>query len=319
MPDYSIHGTRVPVLDAGWVELVDSMGSDRRMVERARLSYLAEWRGWDKELPLLNFLMRHQHKSPFQAGRMVLRAQLPIETIREIDRHRTLDLHGDTALVGVDGSPVEYTTVDPRRKFLNKNEASGRYIDMTLLPVRKVPAERIRGKGVVNKQSSEGQISDESKQWFMERESQIKDSARRFLREATEKHGIAYEIARGVLPVDQYTVIELDADCLWWIDFLRLRLAPGAKEEVRLFAGVVCQFFTALFPHTFALAEEHVFKAVHLSGTELDAIRKAFNDLYEDSPACNTGMATKEELLMTAAKEAGLSGGIIREFVQKFS
>ena len=67
---YAVPNVAHPVLDQGWVLFVESMGSDEACVKRARLSHNAEFRGWDKEEALLGFLMRHEHKSVFQAARI---------------------------------------------------------------------------------------------------------------------------------------------------------------------------------------------------------------------------------------------------------
>lgn len=319
---FSTVGYTVPVLDQGWVRLTDTMGSDMAVVRRARRSYgEPPFRGWDKEIGLLDTLMRHNHKSVFQAGRMVIAAQLPIETIREADRHRTLDMHGDTALDGDGpGTPLILYSVDPSmRKFVNKNEASGRYIDMTEFPVRLQEYDRIRGKGKVNKQSSEGEIAHEDKLWFMENEKAIKEGAVEFIREA-QRRGIAYEVARDVMPLGHYTIIELDGDCLWWMEFFRLRLAPGAKEEIRKFAAVCYEFFKALFPKMAELFEEHTLYSTKFSRTETEILKIMTDRLIQLEQQRNP-QATfdKEKYLRDYATVANLKGGIVSEFVAKLS
>jgi thymidylate synthase (FAD) len=309
---FSTIGYTVPVLDAGWVRLTDVMGSDLAVVRRARRSYgEPEFRGWDKEIGLLETLMRHNHKSVFQAGRMVIAAQLPIETIREADRHRTLDMHGDTSL---DGSPLILYSVDPTmRKFINKNEASGRYVDMKEFPVRLQEYERIRGKGKTNKQSSEGQISHEDKVWFMENEKAIKEGAVNFMHEAQQR-GIAYEVARDVMPLGHYTIIELDGDCLWWMEFFRLRLAPGAKEEIRKFAAVCYEFFKALFPKMAELFEEHQLHSTKFSKTETGILKDlVYKAMVHD------GASDPEKYLKSIADAYDLKGGALSEFMAKLS
>jgi thymidylate synthase (FAD) len=311
---YSTVGYTVPVLDAGWVRLTDVMGSDLAVVRRARRSYgEPEFRGWDKEIGLLDTLMRYNHKSVFQAGRMVIAAQLPIETIREADRHRTLDMHGDTSLDGDAGSPLILYSVDPTmRKFINKNEASGRYVDITQFPCRLQEYERIRGKGKTNKQGSEGEISHEDKLWFMENEKRIKEDAVGFIREALDR-GISYEVARDVMPLGHYTIIELDGDCLWWMEFFRLRLAPGAKEEIRKFAAVCYEFFKALFPKMAELFEEHQLYSTKFSRTETQILKELVGH------ALLSITSDRGKYLRDLGAAKGLKGGALGEFVAKLS
>jgi thymidylate synthase ThyX len=306
-----------PVLDAGWVMLTDKMGSDEKCVMRARLSHNGIFRGWEKEEPLLAFLMRHEHKSVFQAARMVVRVKMPIETVHEVDRHRTLDLHGD--LYGSDVNDREIiTTVNVGRKFVNKNEASGRYIDLTTLGVRRIPKSRVGRKGVLNKQGTEGGVAPELVEQFLTEDNALKDMATAHIQKWTDKTGanLAFEIVRGVMPLDNYTIIELDGDALWWMEFFRLRMAPGAKQEVREVATLIYQIFKSLFPRIASLFEEFTLNREVFAGSAARVLRSMLRHLYGvPSEGLGGSGQTFEQFVKSYAEREGLSGGTLAEFV----
>lgn len=314
---YAVFNEQHPVLDQGWVMLTDKMGSDEKCVMRARLSHNGLFRGWDKEEGLLAFLMRHEHKSVFQAARMVVRIKVPLETVHEIDRHRTLDLHGD--LYGSDVNDREIiTTVNVGRKFVNKNEASGRYIDLTTLGVRRLPLSRIGRKGVTNKQGTEGGVPIELAEQFQREDNALKDAATAHIQKWTDKEGpnLAFEFVRGVMPLDNYTIIELDGDALWWMEFFRLRMAPGAKQEVREVATLIFQIFKALFPRIAKLFEEFVLNREVFAGSAARVLRSMLRHMYGvPSEGLGGSGPTFEQFVTSYAEREGLSGGTLAEFV----
>jgi thymidylate synthase (FAD) len=85
----SLIGKRVSVLDKGWVELQDMMGDDLAIVNAARVSYLGESRGEEKDKRLLFYLMRNRHTSPFEQVEFKFRVRAPLITWWQWARHRT--------------------------------------------------------------------------------------------------------------------------------------------------------------------------------------------------------------------------------------
>jgi thymidylate synthase (FAD) len=77
------------VLDKGWVELQDMMGDDLAIVNAARVSYLGESRGEEKDKRLLFYLMRNRHTSPFEQVEFKFRVRAPLITWWQWARHRT--------------------------------------------------------------------------------------------------------------------------------------------------------------------------------------------------------------------------------------
>ncbi|MCB0195247.1 MAG: FAD-dependent thymidylate synthase, partial [Anaerolineae bacterium] len=82
-------GKRVEVLDKGWVELQDIMGDDIAIVNAARVSFLGESKGDEKDKKLLFYLLRHRHTSPFEQVEMKFRVRAPVLVWWQWARHRT--------------------------------------------------------------------------------------------------------------------------------------------------------------------------------------------------------------------------------------
>ena len=82
-----------PVLDKGFVRLVDYMGGDSRIVQSARVSYGAGTKSFREDRGLIRYLMRHEHTSPFEQVQLTFHAKMPIFVARQWVRHRTARLN----------------------------------------------------------------------------------------------------------------------------------------------------------------------------------------------------------------------------------
>src|SRR6266700_3569743 len=88
----------IPVLDHGFIRVIDYMGDDAAVVQAARVSYGAGTKKVREDAGLINYLMRHRHTSPFEMCELKLHVKLPIFVARQWIRHRTACLAGDTQL-----------------------------------------------------------------------------------------------------------------------------------------------------------------------------------------------------------------------------
>jgi hypothetical protein len=88
----------IPVLDHGFIRVIDYMGDDAAVVQAARVSYGAGTKKVREDAGLINYLMRHRHTSPFEMCEIKLHVKLPIFVARQWIRHRTACLAGDTKL-----------------------------------------------------------------------------------------------------------------------------------------------------------------------------------------------------------------------------
>ena len=89
-------GRRVPVLDQGWIELQDVMGDDLAIVNAARVSFLGESKGDERDKKLLFYLLRHRHTSPFEQVEFKFRVRAPLVTWWQWVRHRTWSMNAQS-------------------------------------------------------------------------------------------------------------------------------------------------------------------------------------------------------------------------------
>lgn len=216
---------KIPVLDQGYVQYIESWGSDERIIESARMSTDKGFKGWPEDEKLLRFLWENKHLTPFEMGGVILEIQAPIFIFREWHRHRSQSY----------------------------NELSARY---TALPdMYYVPSiERLmNGKQASkNKQSSEAGFTEQDAQDLQRLFKDSYTNSRRSY-EAALSWGVARELARLVVPVAQYSRMRASANLRNWLAFLTLRQAEGAQWEIRQFANAVGEVIAELFPRTWRL------------------------------------------------------------------
>lgn len=231
-PAPAARGRTVPVLDHGFVRLVESWGHgdhgtdmEAGIIEAARQSTQGSFRGWDQDEKLLGFLHRNKHATPFEFAGMVIEVRAPIFVFREWHRHRTQSYNEMSARYSPLPDQAYVPTVE--RIMLNAGKQGGAVAGTK--PIGLEMAERVRHD--------------------MEQAYQIAEfDYQQFLRE-----GVPKELARCVLPVGRYSQMRASACLRNWLAFLTLRLDPAAQWEIRQYAEAVGQIIAQEFPRTWAL------------------------------------------------------------------
>ena len=255
----------IKVLDKGYVRLIDHMGDDLAPLRAARMS-TDNPTGEDesKDDKLRNYLWSKDHSSVFEMAEMVVEMKLPLFILRQLDRHRTLEYPAESV-----------DTVS--RKYMSRNEFSGRY---SVMPDEfYIPhPDRIRGKGVVNKQSSEGELPEH-----------VRMSVVRGINDASEHAyhnyiemlaaGVSNEIARMMLPMNIYTKIQLKGCLLSWLKMLSKRLPPDAQWEVREYAKAISTYVRALWPKSWDVFENNTLHGSMITARERLAMWEAVNSM----------------------------------------
>lgn len=224
-------GTRVPVLDKGWVELVDLMphpaagvSGDRAIVNAARVSFMGESKGDEADKKLLFYLLRNEHTSPFEMVEFKLRVRAPLVTYWQWIRHRTFH-------------------------YQSANAQSGRYTPFEEDDFYVPAVWRKQSKS--NKQASEGELDPAVDAEL--HDALIAHYAQGFaLYQQALDRGASKEMARLFLPgfAVYYTWV-IKADALNLMQFLRLRLADDAQYEIRVYAEAIYEhFFRPALPWT---------------------------------------------------------------------
>ena len=223
-------GKRVNVLDKGWIELQDLMGSDLAIVNAARASYLGETKGDEKDKKLLFFMMRNRHTSPFEHVEFKFRVRAPVVTWWQWVRHRTWS----------------YNAQSGRYTAFHENDFY-------------VP-DVWRKQSPSNRQASLGQLTLEEGQVFTD---ELLDYYKRGfeLYQRALDAGISREQARLFLPgfsVYYTWICKVDAHNL--MHFLSLRMASDAQYEIRVYAKAIYKhFFKPALPWTAEACEQYIF------------------------------------------------------------
>lgn len=256
------------VLDHGYVRLVDYMGDDLTPLEAARMSTgNATGADKDKDDALRDRLWRDKHSSPFEMNVACFEMQVPLFVLRQIDRHRT---------VNIDSGEI-YENYDEFRKFTSRNEFSGRYAqmpDLFYIPA----AERIQPQSKKNKQGSDGEMSV-ADQLAIQLRIDINTRESRKEYEGLVQSGLANELARMILPGNQYTKIRLQAAMSNWFKFLAERLPDAAQWETRQYAKIIGRELRRLWPECWKVFEVNTLYAKTFSSSERAALIVALEKL----------------------------------------
>ena len=256
----------IKVLDRGFIRLVDYMGGDARIVQTARVSYGAGTKTQREDASLIDYLMRHQHTSPFEHVVFEFHCKMPIFVARQWVHHRMARL----------------------------NEISGRYSVMTdefYLP----PAAQIRRQAQDNKQGREAEeVPPELQQRVLDVLKRDQQSAYASYEEML-KDDVARELARINLPLSLYTQWYWQMDLHNLLHFLSLRMDPHAQWEIREYAGALAKIVKAVAPMTYASFERHSLHGCRLSSDEVAAVRKLLKG--EPNPLSGRRLAEFEQKL----------------------
>lgn len=252
-------GTKQEVGTGGYVQLVDVMGSDMRIVNAARVSYGRHGRdelsGDEvKDKALIRYLMRHRHTSPFEQAELVFLVRCPMDVWRQWIRHRTASV----------------------------NEWSTRYTEaISEMATTDPGAWRLQSQ--TNKQGSQSTVDPDEGEDLTQYEANLHEHAREVYRHRLSA-GVAREQARKDLPLSTYTEAYWKMDLHNLLHFLELRMDSHAQLEIREYANVIWTFVEALFPWTAAAFRDYRLNAVTFTADEVEALAAwgAFNG-YADS------------------------------------
>lgn len=256
----------IKVLDHGFVRLVDYMGGDARIVQTARVSYGEGTKTVREDAGLIDYLLRHQHTSPFEHVVLELHCKMPVFVARQWIRHRTARL----------------------------NEISGRYSVMK--DEFYVPRpEQISLQSENNKQGrSTAEVPPELQQKVINLLRRDQGSAYASYEELIND-GLARELARINLPVSLYTQWYWQMDLHNLLHFIRLRADSHAQWEIQQYARAIGQIARAVAPMAYDSFERHALNGKRFSSDELDALRRMLRG--EPNPLKGRRRAEFEEKL----------------------
>lgn len=260
----------LPVLDHGFIRVIDYMGDDAAIVQAARVSYGRGTKKQTEDKGLINYLMRHRHSSPFEMCELKLHVKLPIFVARQWIRHRTANVN-------------EYSA---RYSILDKEF----YIPAT---------DHLAAQSNSNRQGREETLHGEYAQKVLEilrqDAEQTYDHYEYMLNE--ENHDIsrpslARELARMNLPVNFYTQWYWKIDLHNFMHFLSLRADAHAQYEIRAYADVLLDILKRWVPYTYESFTDYRSGGTHLSSKGLKVVRRLLEGEEVNREA--SGMSPRE-------------------------
>ncbi len=263
-----------PVLDHGFVRVIDYMGDDAAIVQAARVSYGRGTRKVSEDQGLINYLMRHRHTTPFEMCEIKYHVKLPIFVARQWIRHRTA----------------------------NVNEYSARYSILDnefYVP----PAEHLAAQATTNRQGRGAMIEGEAAQRVL---ALLRRDAERAYAGYAEllnedksgapleptRLGLARELARINLSLGFYTQWYWKTDLHNLLHFLALRTDPHAQHEIRAYANAMLSTVACWVPMAHAAFLEYQMNAAAISATGLAVIRRLLAGEQLDQPS--SGLSARE-------------------------
>jgi len=263
----SLLSQEIPVLNLGFVQAIDYMGTDLDVVQAARVSYGPSTRKLHDDFGLLRYLMRHRHTTPFEMCEVKFRCKMPIFVARQWIRHRTA----------------------------NVNEISLRYSpaeDEFYVP----DIEQVTLQSTTNKQGREHtvELDDALRKEVQRLLIQNHEQSYAIYQQLAHKLGIARELARATLPVSLYTQWIWKIDLHNLLHFLSLRLDPHAQYEIRAFAEAMAQFTQAWVPMCWQAFRDYRLESIQLSRPECVALTMMLNGSSEDIAIDKAGLKGRE-------------------------
>ena len=272
-----------PVLDQGFVGLVDHMGSDQSIVRAARVSYGEGTKTVLDDRNLIRYLMRHEHTTPFEMCELVFHIKLPIFVMRQLVRHRTASM----------------------------NEYSARYslvTDEFYIP----NGENIMPQSKDNKQGRSGEMDATLKLAIQGDMKNIWDEAFKTYKLHLDSYNLARETARSVLPVGSYTECYWKANLKNFLHMIRLRADSHAQWEIREYANAMYELAKPLFPLAIEAFEDYQVNSVKFSAGEFALLQNLLTEKKDIEPFIEEHGGEKH-----VAQLFNLSLRELREFASK--
>ncbi len=246
----------IPVLDHGFIRVVDYMGDDAAVVQAARVSYGRGTKQVSKDAGLINYLMRHRHTTPFEMCEIKFHVKLPVFVARQWIRHRTANVNEYSA---------RYSVLD--REF---------YIPEPAQLAAQSAANR-QGRGDVLEGDEAARVLE-----ILKQDSTLAyDHYEEMLNEREdggvidpERQGFARELARMNLPINIYTQWYWKTDLHNLMHFLSLRANSHAQHEIRVYADAMMETLVKWVPLVADAFEQYRMGATHLSAKGMTAVKR---------------------------------------------
>ena len=264
----------LPVLDHGFIRVVDYMGDDAAIVQAARVSYGKGTRQASQDEGLIRYLMRHRHTSPFEMCEIKLHVKLPMFIARQWIRHRTANVNEYSARYSILDKEFYVPAADQlavqssinnqgRGEAINRNDAE-KILDL----MKSDAAQAFNSYEQLINSDADGKPVD------------------------AERPALARELARIGLPLSTYTQWYWKTDLHNLFHFMALRADSHAQYEIRVYADVIRDIANRWVPLASKAFEDYRLHGVELSSDAIEVVRRRLRG--ENVERETTGLSLRE-------------------------
>ena len=243
----------IPVLDHGFIRVIDYMGDDTSIVQAARVSYGKGTKHVSADKGLINYLMRHRHSTPFEMCEIKYHVKLPIFVARQWIRHRTASVNEYSARYSVLDKEYYIPNAENLASQSNSNK---------------------QGRGIVLEGDNAKKVLDllieDSEKLYNDYEKLLDG----FSDKNSDETGLSRELARMNLSLNYYTQWYWKIDLHNLLHFLSLRSDSHAQYEIRAYADAMLETVKQWVPLTFEAFESYKLGGAYLNSKSLDVIKK---------------------------------------------
>jgi len=242
-----------PVLDHGFVRVIDYMGDDSAIVQAARVSYGRGTKRVQEDVGLIRYLMRHRHTTPFEMCEIKFHVKLPIFVARQWIRHRTASVNEYSA---------RYSILD--KEFYLPDQAN--------LAAQSVTNRQGRGTVLEGEEAAEVMqiLRDDAERCYAHYASMLNEGENA----DPNRQGLARELARMNLTLNTYTQWYWKTNLHNLFHFLSLRADSHAQHEIRVYADIMLEMTQAWVPAATQAFRDYRLGAVTLSAQMVSALQR---------------------------------------------
>ena len=249
----------IPILDHGFIRVIDYMGDDSSIVQAARVSYGKGTKKVSTDEGLIRYLLRHWHSTPFEMCEIKYHVKLPIFIARQWIRHRTANVNEYSARYSILDKEF-YIPTEDKLAAQSKSNRQG------------------RGDILTGDQAQEvlNILKDDSTRTYQNYEKMLNERYDGSIIDEN-KDGLARELARMNLTLNSYTQWYWKTDLLNLMNFLFLRADIHAQYEIRVYAEAMIETLKKWVPITHSAFLDYRVGAAHVSSKGLQVIKSLLN------------------------------------------
>ncbi len=264
----------IPVLDHGFIRVIDYMGDDTSIVQAARVSYGKGTKKVSTDSGLIKYLMRHWHSTPFEMCEIKYHVKLPIFIARQWIRHRTANVNEYSARYSI--LDKEFYLPDPSHlASQSKNNRQGRGDILKGEQAQKV-LNLLKGDAERTYDNYEKMLNERYDGSTIEE----------------NQDGLARELARMNLTLGTYTQWYWKTDLLNLMNFLRLRADHHAQYEIRAYADLMLDTLKKWVPITYEAFLDYRVGGTEVSSKGKKVLKKLINN--ENIDLDSSGLSKRE-------------------------